>query len=92
MVLAAGDANAGSGLGKAIYDAINTALKDPIPSAQLPDVQKGWQKLSAAIAQGVVSYLVANMEIKGIQTTGTLGQDGKTVTASQSGATTSHVA
>lgn len=91
MAMSAGDANAGSGLGKAIYDAVNAALQGGIPTAQLPDVQKGWQKLSASIAQGIVSYVVANMEISKIQTTGTLGADGKTVTAAQTGPTTNLV-
>lgn len=70
---------------------MNAVMKDPIPAAELPDVQKGWQKLSAAIASGIVSYLTANMEITGIETTGTLGADGKTVDATQSGTTTGHV-
>jgi nicotinamide mononucleotide (NMN) deamidase PncC len=80
-------------MGKDIYDAVNAALKDSLPPAQLPDAQKGWQKLSAAIAQGVVNHLKANLQISvsGIATTGTLGNDGKTVKATQDAAVSGQV-
>ena len=88
MALDAGDANASSGMGKAIFDAMNAAMKDGIPPAQLPDVQKGWQKLSAAIAQGVVDHLKNNAQItvSGVQASGTLV--GQTVSTTQTGSVT----
>jgi hypothetical protein len=91
MALDAGDANASSGMGNAIYEALDAALKGSIPAAQLPPVEKGWRTLAAAIATGVVSHLTANMEIVGITTSGTLGSDGKTVSATESGSTFQHV-
>lgn len=85
MALDPGDANASSGMSKAIFDAMDAAMKDGIPAAQLPDVEKGWKKLSAAIAQGVVSHLKDHLDVtvSGVQASGTLG--GQTVNTTQTG-------
>lgn len=89
MAMDPGDATANSGMSKAIYEAITSFLQDGIPPAQLPDVQKGWAKLSGAIATGVVNYMKSNLEVIGVNSTGQLQADGKTVNSSQSA--TGHV-
>lgn len=105
MALDAGDKEAQTGMTKAIYDQLNTLLSPAIPAASLPDVQRGWRTLAYAISKGVVDYLVANMEVTGIQTSGTLtvnvaapanpgaviGSGTSNFTAAQTGPTTGHV-
>lgn len=100
MALEIGDATAASGMTKAIYDQLNTLLSPPLQGLKPEDLQKvqdGWKQLAFAIAGGVVSHIKANMEIFGIQSSGTAsvtvgGNPGSgTVTASQTGATTGHV-
>jgi hypothetical protein len=72
MPLKAGDNKASDGLAKAIYDNLLSELGPALESsgADMGEVSAGWQKLSFAIAAGVVKHLVENMEIYGIQIEG----------------------
>lgn len=89
MALDVGDEQATSGMSKAIFDALSKALAEPPP-----DVQTSWQKLSFAIATGVVAHLKSNLEITGVSCTGTAttsvtGQvNGTAVTGQASGTVT----
>jgi hypothetical protein len=47
-------------------------MKEGIDEATLPDVQKSWKKLAFAIATGVIEHLKSAMEIKGIQSSGSI--------------------
>ena len=94
MALEIGTAKAGSGMTKAIYDQMDALLSPPLqqavdnatpeakPKAQeaLDAAREGWKKMSFAIATGVISHLLANLEIAGVETRGD-------VSAAASGAT-----
>jgi hypothetical protein len=71
MALDIGDSGAGGGMTKAIYDQLNAVLMPKVPEADLPDAQKGWKELAFAIATGVVQHILANLEITGLQVSGT---------------------
>ena len=101
MALDAGTTNADAGMSGAIYQAIDaqfaTPLRDAITNAKddaakkiaqqnLSDAQQNWQKLAYCIAKGVVEHIKSNMEITGIQSSGTVS--GNRVNTQQSGATT----
>lgn len=94
MALDIGDPNAGSGMTKAIYGALERAnqntLNDAIKELSQENQDKvrqttkeNWQKLAHAIAEGVVTYIKDNMEMSDIQTTGrvTMPIEGSTVSA-----------
>lgn len=90
MALQAGDQTATTGMTKAIFDQLDTALGPGIaslPPADRETVRDGWRRLASAIAGGVVGHIVANMEIFGIQV-GVPSESG----ATQTGPTTGHVA
>ncbi len=72
MPLNAGDIKATTGMAKSIYDAILAEFEpiDGISEENMPLIHEGWQKLSYAIAKGVISHIIDNMEIKGIKTKG----------------------
>jgi hypothetical protein len=75
MPLKAGDITATTEMSKAIYDQLDHNLltddeKKKLKPAELESIQNGWRKLAYAIAQGVVNYLEANLEIVGVQTKG----------------------
>lgn len=86
MALVAGSVAADSGMAKAIYDQIDPLLSPPLRKAvdqasgdaktqaqqALDAARDGWRKLSFCIARGVISHLVSNLEIHGVQTSGTL--------------------
>lgn len=108
MALEIGDENATSGMTKAIFDQLDATLmsqekKDKLKPADLDNIRTGWRKLAFALAKALVPYLTGNMEISGIQTTGTVTVDVKdsggteigtgtsTVSSTQSGPTTGHV-
>jgi hypothetical protein len=108
MALQIGDTNATSGMSKAIYDQFDALLSPPLagmPPADLEKVRTGWRQLAYAIAKGVVEHIKTNMEISGIQTTGSVnvnvtgtvsgssvtGTGTGTVNTTQSGPTTGHV-
>lgn len=89
MALEIGDDQASSGMSKAIFDALSEALSKPPP-----DVKTSWQKLAFAVATGVITHLKANLEISGVQVTGTAtlpvssNQAQGTVTLDQTGGVT----
>lgn len=75
MSLKAGDITAASDMSKAIFDQLDQNLltddeKNKINADDLKNIQDGWRKLAYSIAQGVVNYLEANLEIVGVQTKG----------------------
>lgn len=72
MPLQPGDVHASAGMSQKIYDHMNAVMKDGVPEATLPDVQKSWKKLAFAIASGVIEHLKTDMEITGIQTSATI--------------------
>jgi hypothetical protein len=81
-------------MAKAIYDQIERLLSPPLQNAvvqtkgdaqaaaqqALDKAQEGWRKLSFCIATGVINHLISNLEIHGVQTSGTLNApvDGQT--------------
>lgn len=72
MALEVGTETAASGMSKAIYDTIREVM-EPIEGVEgqaLEDIRDNWKKLSYAIADGVITHLKSNMEIKGIETSG----------------------
>ncbi|MGH7597043.1 MAG: hypothetical protein ACREOI_11870 [bacterium] len=110
MALEIGNEDPPSGMSKAIYDQFDNILmlpdeKNKLKSADLENIRNGWRKLAHAIAKGIVPYIKANMEIAGIQTSGSVtttvtgtvtgttvtGTGTGTVTTNQSGPTTGHV-
>ena len=105
MALQAGDAQASSGMSSTIYQQINAILSPDIDPAALPKVQTSWKKLAFAIASGVIASLKSDMEIAGIQASGSFtapvvgtvagtavtGTSTGTVASSQTGPTTGHV-
>ena len=63
MSLTAGDRNVGAGtMARAIYDEIEAELDGFEPDSDDPGVL--WARLSAAIARGVVEYLVENTDVR----------------------------
>ena len=71
MALKAGDITATSDMSKAIYDQLDKNLmtdddKKKLKPDELKAIQDGWRKLAYAIAQGIVGYLEANLEIDGV--------------------------
>jgi hypothetical protein len=69
MALKKGDIKATDGMAKAIYDKLQEVFL-PTASAGGGDtdkLQETWQKLSYAIASGVIDHITANMEINGIK-------------------------
>ena len=71
MALEIGDEQASTGMSKAIYDQLEASMGPGLaglaPDAQEP-VKDGWRKLAFAIATGVVSHLLDNLELSGVQT------------------------
>lgn len=86
MALVIGSVAADSGMAKAIYDQVDDLLSPPLQKAvdqatgdakaaaqqALDGARDGWRKLSFCIATGVINHLIANLEIHGVQTSGTL--------------------
>src|SRR6266516_1788915 len=73
MALTIGDQKASSGMSKDIYDQLNQLLSSAITDPPtLAKAQTSWQQLAFAIATGVVTHIKANMQISGIQVTGTI--------------------
>jgi hypothetical protein len=84
MALQIGSENTNAGMSLAIYQEIDKQLSPPLkkaideakgaakPKAQeaLDEARKGWQKLSFAIAKGVIEHIKSNMEIFGITSKG----------------------
>lgn len=87
MALEIGNIEATAGMAKAIYDQIKANIEPDLgdlSEEQLEPIRDGWRKLSHGIAKGVIEQLIANMEIKGIQTQGNVSTSiaGSTATAS----------
>lgn len=86
MALVAGSAAADSGMAKAIFEQVDPLLSPPLKQAvaqaagdaktqaqqALDAAREGWRKLSFCIATGVIEHLISNLEIHGVQTSGTL--------------------
>lgn len=84
MALEIGTVTANSGMSQSIYEEMDVRLSPPLQRAvdeaegdakdaasnALKKARVGWQKLSFAIAKGVVEHLRANLEIKNIRTRG----------------------
>lgn len=94
MALVPGSVAADSGMAKAIYEQIDPLLSPPLQKAvaqatgearvaaqqALDAARDGWRKLSFCIATGVINHLLSNLEVHGVQTSGTLNApvDGQT--------------
>jgi hypothetical protein len=87
MALVIGDVTAAAGMTKAVYDQVDALLSPPLQKAvdeatdakvkdsaqkALDAARDGWKKLAFAIATGVVQHLLANLEVAGVQTSGTV--------------------
>ncbi len=62
-----------SGMTKAIYEQIRTAMEpdlEELSEDDLSAMQESWKKMAYAIATGVIQYIKVNMEIVGIETRG----------------------
>jgi hypothetical protein len=70
MAIDVGDSGALGGMTKDIYDKLNELLKGKVPDDQLTDAQAGWKEIAFAVATGVVGHLLQNLEITGLQVTG----------------------
>lgn len=73
---------------KAIYDQMNVILSPPLsnlPSADLEKIRDSWKQLAFAISKGVIDHIMANIEIKGVQTTGNVSAAVSGSTATQNG-------
>ena len=101
MALDPGTENADTGMSAAIYEELSLLLSKPFDNAiaAAPDnearraaenilaqARDGWKKLSYCIAKGVVDHITHNMEITGLQATGTV-TSGANVSTQQTGPT-----
>jgi len=87
MALVAGNSSASSGMSKEIYDTIREVM-EPIEGVEgqaLEDVRDSWKKLAYAIADGVITHLKSNMEIKGVEASGNISAAVSGSTATQTG-------
>ncbi len=69
MALDPGNIEASEGMSKAIFDKIDEALSSSLVGLDpetLEKVQDGWEKLSYAVAEGVVSHIKNESEVKGV--------------------------
>ncbi len=86
-MLQPGDPDATSGMTKAIFGHVDAALSPPLQQAiddaatpddkaaatkTLEDARGSWRKLSFAVASGVVEDMRDNLDVKGVQTRGTV--------------------
>jgi hypothetical protein len=88
MALQIGTVSATSGMTKAVYDQINAVLSPPLSGvapADLAKIQDSWKQLAFAISKGVIDHLKANLEIKGVQTTGNINAAVAGAAATQAG-------
>lgn len=85
MAMTIGTAEANTGMSKDIFAQMDTLLAPPLQKAvddasgddakavaqeALDAARTNWKQLAFAIANGVVTHLIANMEIAGLQATG----------------------
>ena len=82
MALIIGDENASQGMTKAIYDKIREVMEpvEGMSGEQLEEMRSSWRKLSHAIADGVISHIKSNMEIKKMQSIDRVTVQGNTGT------------
>lgn len=88
MALQIGPKTATSGMTKAIYDQMNGVLSPPLsglPPAELEKIRDSWKQLAFAISKGVIDHIMANIEIKGVQTRGDVSATVSGGTAAQTG-------
>lgn len=88
MALQVGNAAATSGMTKAVYDQMNAVLSPPLadlPAAELAKIRNSWKQLAFAISKGVVDHITANLEIRGVETTGDINASVSGSAATQSG-------
>jgi hypothetical protein len=67
MAMQIGNAAAGSGMAKAIYDQMAANLEPdlaPLEEKDRQPVREGWKKLAHAIATGVVNHIQANLQAR----------------------------
>ncbi len=94
MALQIGDEGATNGMAKDIYEQLNELLKAPVPPEDLAKAQKVWKQLAFGIATGVVTHLLANLEVTGLAVAGQVSLPvaanaaAGNVTLNQTGATT----
>jgi hypothetical protein len=92
MALIMGDQTADTGMSKAIYDQLQSVLEPALgelsEEARSP-LREGWKKLAYAIAKGVINHIKENMEVRGIQTQGTVNNS--VVVSTQSNDGTGHI-
>jgi hypothetical protein len=86
MALVIGSAAANAGMSKAIYDQVNLLLSPPLQKAVddatgdakvqaqqvLDAAREGWKKLAFAVATGVVTHLLSNLEVAGVRCQGSV--------------------
>jgi hypothetical protein len=80
MALDPGTPGATSGLSKAVFDALDAALAPKIAAATPPEgrpaalasAREGWRTVADAVGGAVVAHLKANLEIRGVVTSGTV--------------------
>ncbi|RZI53868.1 MAG: hypothetical protein EOP16_00540 [Pseudonocardia sp.] len=86
MALVIGDDTAAEGMAGDIYVQLERALSPPMQKAvdeaadeakataerSLVAAREGWKKLAFAIAHGVITHLLANMEVVGIDVSGSI--------------------
>lgn len=95
MALVIGDAGATTGMAAAIYAQLQTHLEPGLGGVKEADreqVRDGWRKLAHAIATGVVTHLLENLELSGVQTRGDVSVAVSGSTGTQTGATFTQVA
>lgn len=83
MALEIGNLGATAGMTKAIYDQIRANIEPDLgdlSEEDLEPIREGWKKLAHGIATGVIQHLLSSLEVRDIQTRGT-------VTVSMSGST-----
>ena len=100
MALQVENPDAQSGMTKAIFDQMDTLLSPPLADAvtaavgddakkaaqeTLDAARAGWRKLSFAVAAGVRNHLLANLEVRGVRTTGSISATVAGTTATQNG-------
>jgi hypothetical protein len=93
MAIDIGDSGALGGMTKDIYEKLNELLSPKVPPDALPAAQSGWKEIAFAVATGVVTHLLAHLEVTGLTVSGSANltvagtSATGTVTLNQSGST-----
>ena len=75
MALEIGNLTATAGMTKAIYDQIRANIEpglDDLGEEELVPIRDGWKKLAHGIATGVIEHLLSSLEIRDVETRGTV--------------------